>query len=219
MIYPTVNNIIGQTSDTWTKDKKIQYFEETLLSTKRPGIEKVIEMIKQLDFYTAPSSTKFHSNYEGGLLDHSLLVFSTAMGLRDAIIKLRPELLDNLKDESIIISALLHDICKCYFYVPTEKWKKDKYNQWQSYIGYEVNDTFPIGHGEKSVILLQYYGLTLTIDEMLAIRYHMGLWTSNVDCGDTGRSFFRAVDMCPLVTIIQNADFMSSYLLETKIDH
>ena len=71
MIYPTVNNIIGQTSDTWTKDKKIQYFEETLLSTKRPGIEKVVEMIKQMDFYTAPSSTKFHSNYEGGLLDHS----------------------------------------------------------------------------------------------------------------------------------------------------
>ena len=77
-----------------------------------------------------------------------------------------------------------------------------------------MEDTFPIGHGEKSVILLQWLGLSLTIDEMLAIRYHMGLWSTSVDCGDANRAYFRAVNMCPLLTIVQNADFMASNMLE-----
>ena len=217
MIYPTVENILGE--NRWTKEEKIKYFEDTLMSTQRPGMDKVIDYIRSLDFYTAPSSTKFHSNYQGGLLDHSLLVLSTAIELRNAMLNLKPHLSDKLSIDSVIISALLHDICKCCFYVPVEKWKKDVNNLWQSYTGYDVQDTFPFGHGEKSVILLQHYGLPLEIDEMLAIRYHMGLWSSSVDCGDTSRSYFRAVDMCPLLLIIQNADFMSSNMLEIRIEH
>ena len=105
-------------------------------------------------------------------------------------------------------------MCKVGFYVPKEKWKKDENDKWVSYRGYDVEDTFPIGHGEKSVILLHWLGLSLTIDEMLAIRYHMGLWSTSVDCGDANRAYFRAVNMCPLLTIVQNADFMASNMLE-----
>lgn len=190
------------------------FVETSLQSTARPGIDKVIEYLRNTDFYYAPSSTKFHSNYQGGLLDHSILVLSTAVGLRDAMVKMKPELADRLTDESLIISCLLHDLCKVGFYVPKEKWKKDENDKWVSYRGYDVEDTFPIGHGEKSVILLQWLGLSLTIDEMLAIRYHMGLWSTSVDCGDANRAYFRAVNMCPLLSIVQNADFMSSNMLE-----
>lgn len=217
MEYPVVSDILGPSA--WTNAEKVGFFENALRSTDRDGIEKVIEMLRSVDFYYAPSSTKFHSNYQGGLLDHSLLVLSTAMKLRNSMIELKPDLAPQLEENSVIISALLHDLCKACFYVPTEKWKKNKNDQWESYTGYEVKDVFPIGHGEKSVILLQCYGLHLTLEEMLAIRYHMGLWTSSIDCGDSGRSYFRAVDMCPLVTIIQNADFMSSYMLENRIEH
>ena len=203
----------------WTTEEKVNFFEQALRSTGREGMEDLLKTIREIDFYYAPSSTKFHSNYQGGLLDHSLLVLSTAMKLRNSMIELKPELEGLLEENSVIISALLHDLCKACFYVPTTKWKKNENEQWVSYTGYEVKDVFPIGHGEKSVILLQYYGLHLTMEEMLAIRYHMGLWTSSIDCGDSGRSYFRAVDICPLVTIIQNADFMSSYMLETRIEH
>ena len=190
------------------------FVETSLQSTARVGIDKVIEYLRNSDFYYAPSSTKFHSNYQGGLLDHSILVLSTAAGLCDAMVKMKPELADRLTDESLIISCLLHDLCKVGFYVPKEKWKKDENDKWVSYRGYDVEDTFPIGHGEKSVILLQWLGLSLTIDEMLAIRYHMGLWSTSVDCGDANRAYFRAVNMCPLLSIVQNADFMSSNMLE-----
>ena len=217
MEYPIVSNILGP--HAWTTEEKVNFFEQALRSTGREGIEDLLKTIREIDFYYAPSSTKFHSNYQGGLLDHSLLVLSTAMKLRNSMIELKPELEGLLEENSVIISALLHDLCKACFYVPTTKWKKNENEQWVSYTGYEVKDVFPIGHGEKSVILLQYYGLHLTMEEMLAIRYHMGLWTSSIDCGDSGRSYFRAVDICPLVTIIQNADFMSSYMLETRIEH
>ena len=212
MEYPLCNDIIGPTS--WTTEEKVIFVETSLQSTARVGIDKVIEYLRNSDFYYAPSSTKFHSNYQGGLLDHSILVLSTAVGLRDAMVKMKPELADRLTDESLIISCLLHDLCKVGFYVPKEKWKKDENDKWVSYRGYDVEDTFPIGHGEKSVILLQWLGLSLTIDEMLAIRYHMGLWSTSVDCGDANRAYFRAVNMCPLLSIVQNADFMSSNMLE-----
>jgi hypothetical protein len=212
MEYPLCNDIIGPTS--WTTEEKVIFVETSLQSTARVGIDKVIEYLRNSDFYYAPSSTKFHSNYQGGLLDHSILVLSTAAGLRDAMVKMKPELVDRLTDESLIISCLLHDLCKVGFYVPKEKWKKDENDKWVSYRGYDVEDTFPIGHGEKSVILLQWLGLSLTIDEMLAIRYHMGLWSTSVDCGDANRAYFRAVNMCPLLSIVQNADFMSSNMLE-----
>jgi hypothetical protein len=212
MEYPLCNDIIGPTS--WTTEEKVTFVESALQSTARIGIDKVIEYLRNSDFYYAPSSTKFHSNYQGGLLDHSILVLSTAAGLRDAMVKMKPELADRLTDESLIISCLLHDLCKVGFYVPKEKWKKDENDKWVSYRGYDVEDTFPIGHGEKSVILLQWLGLSLTIDEMLAIRYHMGLWSTSVDCGDANRAYFRAVNMCPLLSIVQNADFMSSNMLE-----
>ena len=212
MEYPLCNDIIGPTS--WTTEEKVTFVESALQSTARVGIDKVIEYLRNTDFYYAPSSTKFHSNYQGGLLDHSILVLSTAAGLRDAMVKMKPELADRLTDESLIISCLLHDLCKVGFYVPKEKWKKDENDKWVSYRGYDVEDTFPIGHGEKSVILLQWLGLSLTIDEMLAIRYHMGLWSTSVDCGDANRAYFRAVNMCPLLSIVQNADFMSSNMLE-----
>lgn len=210
--YPILKQIVGQ--ESWTSEEKFEYIKGILLSFNREGMDKVIEYLQNSDFTYAPSSTKFHSNYHGGLMDHSIMVMTTAIKLRDAMLDIKPELEPRIPVESVVISSLLHDICKIGFYVAKEKWKKDENDRWMSYTGYDVNDTFPIGHGEKSVIILQELGLKLTIEEMLAIRYHMGLWTTTVDCGDTSRAYFRAVEMCPLLCIIQNADFMSSNMLE-----
>ena len=35
---------------------------------KRDGVEDLIAYLEDSDFFTAPSSTRFHGNYEGGLL-------------------------------------------------------------------------------------------------------------------------------------------------------
>ena len=45
-------------------------FIELLRSTKREGIENLLNFLEKSDFYTAPASTRFHGNYEGGLSEH-----------------------------------------------------------------------------------------------------------------------------------------------------
>ena len=59
-------------------------FIELLRSTKREGIEKLIDFLEKTDFFTAPASTRFHSSYEGGLLQHSLNVYDCLAGLGTA---------------------------------------------------------------------------------------------------------------------------------------
>lgn len=65
-------------------------FIELLRSTKREGIEKLIDFLEKTDFFTAPASTRFHSSYEGGLLQHSLNVYDCLAGLGP-----RPEMFRN----------------------------------------------------------------------------------------------------------------------------
>ena len=211
---PNVNDILN----IWMSNQKIEFFETTLINTGRTGIENVIQFCKSTDFYIAPSSASYHSNYKGGLLDHSILVYVLAMKYRDILVEMNPELEDKLSVEEITISTLLHDICKTGFYQKTLKWRKDANNQWEQYEAYEINDQFPIGHGEKSVIMLQNFGLYLNPNEMLAIRYHMGAWDGAMWTNDLKYAYSTAISMCPLITLIQHADNASSMLFERKVN-
>lgn len=207
---PNANTVI----ETLLHSQKVDLFNELLKSTQREGIENVLEFLKNTDFFTAPSSSVYHSNYKGGLLDHSILVYLLMMKFRESIIYMKPELEDKLSDDSIKITGLLHDICKTCFYKETLKWKKNATGGWESYQGYDIEDTFPIGHGEKSVIMLQNFGLKLNPDEMLAIRYHMGSWDGGMLTNEIKHSYLAALDMCPLIILMQSADHASSLLLE-----
>lgn len=96
-------------------------FKRMLLSTNREGIEHVIKKLEELGFFMAPASTKFHLNYEGGLLEHSMNVCETALELREMMIRKKDELSEFLPQESVIIAALLHDVCKTDIYKPAIK--------------------------------------------------------------------------------------------------
>ena len=209
---PKVNTILSELLASQKKD----LFEDLLRSTNREGIDAVIAFLNNTDFYTEPSSANYHSNYQGGLLDHSLLVYSTAMRYRSVLLEMMPELEERLPEDSVIIAALLHDVCKTCFYKQVQKWRKDANGSWESYLGYEIEDNFPIGHGEKSVIMLQNFGLKLTPDEMLAIRFHMGSWDGALLTNDVKFSYQNAMNKCPLMTVIQNADSTSSLLFEKQ---
>lgn len=206
----TVNKVLNELMH----GQKIELVKNLLTQTNREGMQNIIEFLAGTDFYTAPSSASYHSNYKGGLLDHSLLVCALALKYRQALIEMKPELATQLSEESVVISALLHDVCKCGFYKQKEKWKKDDAGAWKSYIGYEIDDSFPIGHGEKSVIMLLHLGLKLTPEEMLAIRFHMGSWDGALLTNDVKYSYQTAMNMCPLMTLLQMADNTSSLLFE-----
>ncbi len=184
----------------------------------REGIEKILDYLERTDFFIAPSSTNFHLNEPGGLCLHSILVFETACKIYEQIAQPAIQLgispfTEEVAMESIAISALFHDICKVKLYHPTQRWKKDEQNRWVSYPGYEVKDEFPFGHGEKSCLMLSWY-MRLKPEEMLAIRWHMGMFDMSENGTAQRYAYFSALDKHPLVSIIQSADFLASKLLE-----
>ena len=198
----------------------IERFEQLLSSVDRDGIDNLIEFIRKSDFYTAPASTRFHSCHEGGLLEHSLSVYDCLVSKRDN--KVWAEVFENISDDTLIIVALLHDICKTYFYGTEIKNKKvysdtgtkidsnGRYD-WVSAPAYMVDDKIPYGHGEKSAMMLEEY-IKLTPMERYAIRWHMGFSEPKESYNTLGVAFKKY----PLTLAIHEADIESAYLREKE---
>ena len=192
-------------------------FVELLYSTGREGMDEVIGQLEELGFFQAPASSKFHLNHEGGLLEHSLNVCKVGLMLREQMLLLKPDLEESLNKESVIIASLLHDICKADIYQKCIRKRKDRLGQWVDYETYELDySDFPLGHGEKSVIVLLRMGLDLSDDEIMAIRWHMSAWDLPFQSPDLKANFDTAKRLCPLCTLIQAADGLASNLLESK---
>ena len=55
---------------------KEEFIEVYQAQIKRPGADALLDYLEhKSDFFTAPSSTRFHGCYEGGLCEHSLNVY------------------------------------------------------------------------------------------------------------------------------------------------
>lgn len=192
-------------------------FIDLLRSTQREGIDDCIEELDYLGFFEAPASTKFHLNEEGGLLQHSLNVCKAALKVREAMIEMDDSLREELPKDSVIIASLLHDACKADIYKKAMKRQKNEIGIWVDVPGYEVDySNFPLGHGEKSVIVLLRAGLDLTDNEIMAIRWHMSAWDLPFQSPDARANLNKAKDICPLLTLVQTADGLASSLLERK---
>lgn len=190
-------------------------FISILRATGRTGVENVITKLSELGFFEAPASTVFHLNYEGGLLQHSLNVYDEAMVITRQQIEFRPEMAEKLPLESVTVAALLHDVCKAEIYKEALKWRKDNEGKWESYNSYEVDySSLPLGHGEKSVIRLLQWGMELTDEEMLAIRWHMGPWELAFQSNDAKGNSNAAKNKTPLCSVIGAADGLATFVLE-----
>ncbi len=143
-------------------------FIRLLRSTNREGMEDVINFLEKSDFFKAPASTRYHGCFEGGLLEHSMKVYEL---FKDKVEKSVIEI--NTPPESLIIMALLHDVCKANYYKVDYRNAKNSLGEWEKVPYYTVDDTIPYGHGEKSVMMLTEY-IKLTNEEKYAIRWHMG---------------------------------------------
>ena len=154
-----------------TENKYKSEFIEILKDTGRENIDYVIEDLEDLGFFEAPASSKNHFNFEGGLVEHSLNVYKIAIMLKEQMIKLRPDIVNRIPDDSIAIAALLHDVCKADIYKKVVKKVKNEIGVWEPQESYNIDySNFPLGHGEKSVIILLRSGLDLSDDEIIAIR-------------------------------------------------
>ena len=177
-------------------------FLELLRSTNREGIEELIKFLESSDFFTAPASTRFHGDHEGGLLEHSLKVYEI---LNEKLKHTPIEM--NIPDDTIKIAALLHDICKVNFYKVSYRNAKNELGVWEKVPYYTIEDTIPYGHGEKSVMMITEY-MKLTVEEKYAIRWHMGLSEPKEQYTTIGNAFTRY----PLALMLFEADLEATYL-------
>jgi len=191
-------------------------FIQLLADTKREGIEETVNQIEALGFFEAPASTVYHGAYDGGLVQHCLNVYEQIMYLRKIQTKIRPDIEEVLTVESCTIASLLHDVCKSNYYKKTKKWRKNIDNKWEQYDSYEHDLSYlPIGHGEKSVIMLMKFGLKMTEAEMCAIRWHMGAFDLSTYT-DSQKGFNAACDAHPLAALLVSADWLASRFTETR---
>ena len=176
-------------------------FIELLRSTNREGMENLIEFLDKTDFYKAPASTRFHGNFEGGLIEHSMKVYEI---LKDKVKNSAIEL--DVGDDTIIITGLLHDICKANFYKTDYRNAKNERGEWEKVPYYTIDDTIPYGHGEKSVMMLSEY-IKLTAEEKYAIRWHMGFSEPKEVYNTIGAAFKKY----PFALLVHEADLEANY--------
>lgn len=184
---------------------KDKFYEIYNTYIRREGNSALFNWLHGTDFFTAPASTRFHGDYEGGLLEHSVNVWEELVRLLRAY----PEI--KVTGETVAIVALLHDLCKigCY---KTELRNKKENGVWKSVPVYTFNEDFCYGgHGSKSVYIVQKF-MPLTDQEAVAINCHMGF----ADRSPGDYSLGNAYEQYPLAWLLHVADESATYIREGK---
>lgn len=158
------SNAVGLTEEI--QERAFNEFVELLRSTRRQGVESVIEWLGTSRFCTTSGSTHNHSSFRGGLLSHSLNVGLAALQLRQEKLDgartqaQRNNLEAELPRSSVVLAALLHDVSKEPLYLYNNgSWVQD-------------DEVARRGHGKLSLEILDSLGLKLTTKERIAIRWH-----------------------------------------------
>lgn len=175
----------------------------------------MIDWLMSNGWFAAPASTKYHGNHEGGLLEHSASVMKFLVQLTE----------DNhliwRNARSPYIVGMFHDLCKIDQYIPQYEIQEElaattplgelspMVFKKKALVGYDFNPNILLkGHGDKSVMLLsQFY--TLTEEEIMCIRYHMGAFTDK----DEWNNYTRAVSLYPNVLWTHQADMLASHVM------
>lgn len=178
----------------------------SLCSTvNREGMAELMKWLDDNDFYTCPASSRFHGAYPGGLLEHSLNVYDELKRL----LSVYPEI--KAPEDSVVVAALFHDLCKVNMYATEKRNRKNENGQWESYDAYVVKQKFNFGgHGSKSVFLVQHF-IKLTPEEAVAINAHMSCWDGNTSVGNAYEQF-------PFAWLLHVADESATYIKEGKVN-
>ena len=212
------------------RKENIARFEAEMSKVQRPGVDKLMEYIRNSDFYDAPASTRYHLSCKGGLLQHSLNVLDALRGMmaddsngtdekgKPKIVyhyAVAGQIIATISEESLIIIALLHDICKTYFYsTSTRNVKNEQTGKWEKAPYYMVNDKMPLGHGPKSAMIVKEY-IDLSSEEMYAIWWHMGFSDTGGMLGDAA-VLNQAIGKYPIIWAVHTADMMASHFMEEE---
>lgn len=186
---------------------------DTYLSAERASkVKAMIEHIGE-DYVTAPASSKawYHGCYPGGYLEHVNGVVSVALKLLKLYEKLGGTI--NFTQEELVFSALFHDLGKIGNgekpnYLPQENdWFKK--NRQEYYINNPELDFMLVP--DRSLYVLQKFGITVSQQEYLAIKLHDGLFD------ESNKAYYVSFNpdsklKTNIVPILHSADYLASKL-------
>ena len=183
---------------------------ETYLGDRK---ESVVAMIKHMEdtYMMAPASGKswYHNAFAGGYVDHVNRVVQYAVK-QSRLYEEMGGLID-YTDEELVFAALFHDLGKIGDgdqpnYIPqTDKWRQDKLSEMYTFNSELDFMLIP----DRSLFILQKFGVKVTQKEFLAIRCHDGVFDKANEA-----YFFSHVESSrqktSIVSVLHTADFLAS---------
>ena len=196
-----------QIQSNWDKHLKIV---DAYIGERRDNVLKMLEHMSET-YIMAPASGKswHHNAFAGGYVDHVNRVVQYALKQHNLYKEVGGTV--DYTEEELVFSALFHDLGKLgdgdrENYIPqTDKWRQDKLSEMYTYNPDLDFMLIP----DRSLFILQKFGIKVSQKEFLAIRLHDGVYDKANEA-----YFFSNVESSrqktSIVSVLHSADFLAS---------
>ena len=183
---------------------------DTYIGDRKDSIKKMISHMEET-YVMAPASGKtwYHSAFPGGYVDHVNRVVEYAVKQSRLYQEMGGTV--DYTEEELVFAALFHDLGKLGDgdqpnYIPqTDKWRQDKLSEMYTYNPDLDFMLIP----DRSLFILQKFGIKVTQKEFLGIRLHDGVFDKANEA-----YFFSNVESSrqktSIISILHSADFLAS---------
>jgi hypothetical protein len=196
-----------QIQKNWEKHLKIV---DHYISDRKNDVNSMLEKLSDI-YVMAPASSKtwYHNAFPGGYVDHVNRVVEFAIKQKKLYQEMGGDI--DFTDEQLVFSALFHDLGKIGDgeqpnYIPqTDKWRQDKLSEMYTYNPDLQFMLIP----DRSLFILQKFGIKVDQKEFLGIRCHDGVFDKANEA-----YFFSNVESSrqktSIISILHTADFLAS---------
>ena len=183
---------------------------DTYIGDRKDSIKSMISSLEDI-YVMAPASGKtwYHNAFPGGYVDHVNRVVEYAVKQSRLYAEMGGTV--DFSEEELVFAALFHDLGKIGDgespnYIPqTDKWRQDKLSEMYTYNPDLDFMLIP----DRSLFILQKFGIKVSKNEFLAIRCHDGVFDKANEA-----YFFSNVESSrqktSIISVLHSADFLAS---------
>ena len=190
--------------------EKHQKIVDHYITDRKDAVKSLLDHLGE-PYVMAPASGKswHHNAFAGGYVDHVNRVVEYAVKQMKLYKEMGGDV--DFTEEELVFSALFHDLGKIgdgdrENYIPqTDKWRQDKLSEMYTYNPELDFMLIP----DRSLFILQKFGIKVNQKEFLAIRLHDGVFDKANEA-----YFFSNMESSrqktSIVSILHSADFLAS---------
>jgi len=183
---------------------------DTYIGDRKDSIKEMLSHMEE-NYVMAPASGKtwYHNAFAGGYVDHVNRVVEYAVKQSRLYEEMGGTI--DYTEEELVFAALFHDLGKIGDgdqpnYIPqTDKWRQDKLSEMYTYNPDLQFMLIP----DRSLFILQKFGIKVNQNEFLGIRCHDGVFDKANEA-----YFFSHVESSrqktSIISVLHTADFLAS---------